>query len=289
MEHCCNNHNSEKSIQKVFLINLCFAFLELIGGLISGSITLLADAVHDFGDSLAVGVSWWLERKSSEKPTPDYTFGKQRFSLLGGLVSAMVLVFGSIAILWHTASSFGSTHVVNEQIMFGFAMLGIAVNGWAYWQAKKGATPNEQVLSSHMLEDVLGWVAVFIGSLLISFTGWDWIDSVLAAGIAVYILWHGIGHLKIIAPLFLQATPSGLNISLIQEELKLIDGVLNVHDLHFWTLDGSTHCASLHVKHKTSKLEKLKQEIRNVLKKYQITHTTIEFETENESCDHSCL
>ena len=289
-----HSHGGDGNIGLAFLLNLSFTIIELIGGLLTNSIAIISDAVHDFGDSLSLALAWYFQKKSKKGSTNQYTYGYKRFSLLGAIITSIVLVVGSIYILLEAIPRIISPQETNAGGMLILAVLGIVINGIAVLRTRKAVSINEKVVSLHLLEDVLGWVAVLIGSVIMYFTNLTIVDPILSIGIAFFVLFHVAKNIKLILPILLQGTPSEIDREHIIEHLKDIEQIENIHDLHIWSLDEKYNVLTVHVTLKKSvpmeNLIELKRVIRTVLKEEEIHHATIEFEIPNELCNFmNCL
>lgn len=289
--HHCDHHSQEsQNLGLVFFLNFGFAILELIGGILSNSVALISDAIHDAGDALAIGLAWGLAKLGNKKRTADFSYGYRRFSLLSSLIASAILIMGALVILAFGVSRLAEPPMVRSEIMFAFAVLGVLVNGYAWWRTGKGKTMNERVISLHLLEDLLGWVAVLIGAVVIYFTGWYIIDALLALAIATWILVHGGQSFLASWRLFLQATPSEINLEKVTEKLKKIEGLKTIHDLHCWSLDGDKNIASCHLVLTDEfvdikQITKIKEAARVVFHDLGIGHVTLEIETTTENCE----
>ncbi|WP_066718685.1 cation diffusion facilitator family transporter [Clostridium sp. Marseille-P299] len=284
-----HSHGGDGNIGLAFFLNLSFTFIELIGGILTNSIAIMSDAVHDFGDSLSLALAWYFQKKSKKGSTNQYTYGYKRFSLLGAIITSTVLTVGSIYILTEAIPRLFSPQETNAGGMFILAVIGIAINGIAVLRTRKASSINERVVSLHLLEDVLGWAGVLIGSAVIYFTGLTIIDPILSIGIAIFVLFNVTKNIRQIMPILLQGTPAEIEQEHIIEDLKALEQIEDVHDLHIWSLDEEYNVLTMHVVLKTSmsmeELSQLKGEIRAILKEEEIRHATIEFEGPSESCD----
>jgi len=276
---------SEHNIFVAFVLNLAFSVFELVGGLFIGSIALLSDSVHDFGDAVSIGLSFLFERKSRRAPDGRYTYGYARFSLLGGVLTTLILVFGSLGVLYHAVLRILHPIPIRCDGMILFAVFGVIVNAAAVFFTQKGTSLNQKAVNLHLWEDVLGWIVVLIGALVMRFTGLTVLDPILSILSAVVILIHAAKLLGAILRIFLQAVPSGMDHDVIRQELCALDGVCDVHHIHLWSLDGNTHAATMHV----VAPPEMKPALREKLRDLGVPHVTLEFETEAESCpDKEC-
>ncbi len=274
----------EKRILFSVLLNTCFTILEILGGLWTNSLAIISDALHDFGDSLVLGSSWVLERGASRPPDSSRTFGYQRLSLFSALISGVVLVAGSIVILFQVASRLLTPEPVDASGMIAIAIIGIAFNGAGALLLRKGGSLNEKVLSWHLLEDVLGWVAILVGSVIILFWNIYLIDPLMTIGITVFILYNVAKNLKEAVNILLEGVPRHISIVNVKRSLMAVNGVLGVHDLHIWSLEGETDILTGHVVVNKTLLEtpdQTRRILKEVLKKQHIEHSTLELESEH--------
>lgn len=287
-----SDNNALKNIKIAFFLNFFFTIIEFIGGFLTNSVAIMSDALHDLGDSISIGFSWILHKLSLKKRNETFSYGYRRFSLLAAFINTIVLLAGSLFILTEAVPRLMNPESTNAQGMLILAILGIAVNGYAVYRTSKGKTLNEKVISWHLLEDVLGWIAVFIVSIVMIFTKITILDPLLSILITIYILFGVLKNLKSTAMLFLQAVPEGLNIKIIEDEIKKSNIVINIHDTHIWSLDGERNVLSTHVIiKKNSSLKNIvevKLEIKERLSKLGIGHITLEIEFEDEECKGYC-
>lgn len=287
-----NHNNSVRNIKIAFFLNLFFTIIEFVGGFLTNSVAIMSNAMHDLGDSFSLGLAWFLENFSSRKRTDQFSYGYKRFSLLGAFINGIILFVGSLFILTEAIPRLINPETSNAHGMLLLAIFGIVVNGIAFYKTAKGNTMNEKVISLHLLEDVLGWVAVFMISIVMIFTQISILDPILSILITFYILFGVLKNLKATALLFLQAAPKNLNVEIIDRELKKDSFIHGVHDTHIWSLDGEKHILSTHViinKNSSKKdIEKIKHKLKQRLKDIGIEHSTLEIEFEDESCAGYC-
>ena len=282
---------SSKNIFVAFLLNLLFSIIELIGGIFTNSISIISDAIHDFGDAISIAVAWGLEKKSEKKPDDKYTFGYARYSVLGAFITSMVLLFGSIVMIYNALIRIMNPVDVNYDGMLILAILGLLVNSIGAFITSKGDKINERAVSLHLLEDVLGWVAVLLTSIIMKMFNMPILDPILSIGITVYILKHVIENLKIVFGVFLEKAPENSKFEEFKMELiehnKLIK---DIHHIHVWSADGVNTYAMMHVVVQddisVQDIIALKKEINHEAMHYSINHLTIEIEFESEKCEH---
>lgn len=280
--------NSTASISTAFWLNTVFALVEAIGGLFINSIAILSDALHDFGDSLSLGLAWYFQKKSRRKRDKNFSYGYRRFSLLGAFINSMVLVIGSLFVLIEAIDRVISPQQPNATGMLVLSFVGIAVNGVALIRLKRGKSLNERVVSLHFLEDVLGWVAVLFGSVVMMFFDVPVLDPILSIVIAAYILFNVFRNLRSALRIVLQGIPENVDEGEIRRQVVAIPGIDSVHDLHAWTMDGLYNIVTLHVVAKngmsSQQLEDLKRDVRGRLHYLNVQHITIEMELEGQEC-----
>ena len=283
-----HSHGDDGNIGLAFFLNLSFSIIELIGGALTNSIAIMSDAVHDFGDSLSLALAWYFQRKSKKGSTHKYTYGHKRYSLLGAIITSVVLVVGSMYILSEAVSRLFDPQETHAVGMLALAILGIAINGIAALRMRKSSSINEKVVTIHLLEDVFGWAAVLVGSVIIYFTGLTIIDPILSIAIACFVFFNVVKNIRQAMPILLQSTPAGVERERIIQSLKGIGQVEEIHDLHIWSLDEAYNVLTVHVSLKESlpmeKLAELKEKIREILRREDVHHATIEFEGPGEPC-----
>ena len=264
--------------------NILIAFiLEFIGGAFTNSVAIISDSVHDMGDALSIGISYFLEKKSKKKPDEKHTYGYIRYSVLGSTITTVILLVGSILVIYNAILRIINPVEINYDGMIIFAVFGVIINFAAAYFTREGDSLNQKSVNLHMLEDVLGWVVVLIGAILMRIFDITYIDPILSICVAVFILINAYKNFKSILDVFLEKTPSNVDIAELKEHLNEIDEVIDVHHIHVWSMDGYTHFATMHVTTKENSKE-VKDKIREELKEHGISHVTIELENEDENC-----
>ncbi|OQY53126.1 MAG: cation transporter [Candidatus Parabeggiatoa sp. nov. 2] len=284
-----HHHHAASNIKVAFFLNFFFTLLEIVGGLWTNSVAILSDALHDFGDSVALGLSWYLANVSQKKRDDKFSYGYKRFSLLGALISSIILLLGSTIILLEAIPRIIHPESVYVEGMVLLAILGVAVNGIAVLRLRGGKTQNERVVMLHLLEDALGWIAVLVVAVVMLFVDLPVLDPILSVAITLYILWNVFKNLRETVNVFLQAIPSSINTEQLETILTEKLPIRSIHDWHLWTMDGEYNVLSFHVvvadNMESEKIVGLKKQIRQILKQHNIQHTTIEIEFENELCE----
>ena len=273
---------TDKNIFIAFFLNISFSIIELFCGLFTNSIAILSDAIHDFVDALSIGISYFLEKKSKKEPDNIYTYGYIRYSILGALITTVILITGSIFVIINALIRLFNPVTINYDGMLILSIIGIIFNLLAAYMTKEGDSLNQKSVNLHMLEDVFGWIVVLIGSLLIKLFDIVYIDSLMSIFISIYILFHALHNLSKVIDLFLIKVPKDIDIDKIKKHLENNTDIIEIHHIHVWSIDGYNNYATLHVVCNNS--EKIKKYIKKELLKFNISHSTIEFEKEEEKC-----
>jgi cobalt-zinc-cadmium efflux system protein len=278
-------------IGTAFFLNLAFSIVEVIGGYLTNSVAILSDALHDLGDSFSLALAWYFQKLSKKKRDSAYSYGYRRFSLLGALINSAVLLTGSIFVIIESVNRLLSPEVTNAKGMFLLSIFGIVINGIAMLKLKKGHSLNERTVSLHLMEDVLGWAAVFVASLVMIFVKVPILDPILSLGIACYILFNIYGNMRDTLKVILQGVPEDIDSEEIEKALQNIEGIESVHDLHLWTMDGEFNISSIHIvvtaNRDSSSIMQIKKQAKQIMKQFNVHHSTIETEQGEEDCEYS--
>ena len=286
-DHGHSHTTSVKLLRTAFLLNATFTVIELVGSTLTGSVAVLADAVHDLGDCLVLGAAWYLQHISIRGRDEHYTFGYARFSMLGGWLAAMVLIAGAIWTVSMAVPRMFDPQMPHTTGMIGLALLGLVANGFAAWSLHRGHSLNEKGVFLHLMEDLLGWAAVLVGAMVMHLTDLAWIDPALSIAIAVFILFNAIGTLRRGTRILMLRKPGDLDLDALTERIKALDHVVGVHDRHAWTLDGNYTVLTVHIV--VDEIDPLiartvKEQARAVMGGMGVAHATIEMERSGEEC-----
>lgn len=275
---------TKHAVWLAFFLNLSFAIVEFIAGGIFGSSAVLADSVHDFGDAVAIGISAFLESISNRKEDSHYTLGYKRFSLLGAVITAVILMTGSVLVILENITKIFHPQSVNDEGIFWLGIIAITINVLASLVIRKGQTKNESILSLHFLEDILGWVAVILMAIVLRFTDWYILDPLLSLAISFFILSKAFPRFWSTLKIFLDAVPEGVDIQKIKTDLAELDHIASINQLNLWTMDGLEKNAIVHVCLKEMEhMETCKESIRIFLKDCGFQNITIEVDADLES------
>ena len=274
---------TQRNILIAFLLNFGFSIFELVGGIFTGSVAILSDAVHDIGDATSIGASYFLEKKSKKQPDEAYTYGYARYSVIGSVITTLILLVGSVLVVYNAVNRILSPVEINYNGMILFAVVGVTVNFCAAFFTREGGSLNQKAVNLHMLEDVLGWLMVLIGAVVMRFTDFALLDPLLSIAVAVFIFVNAIKGLKEALDIFLEKTPHGVDLHEIEHHISEIEGVLGVHHIHVWTMDGQSNYATMHIV-ANGDAHKIKHAVREELAEHGIGHVTLELECEGEHC-----
>lgn len=274
---------TEKNILIAFLLNLAFSVFEFVGGIFTGSVAILSDAVHDIGDAASIGVSYFLEKKSKARPDATHSYGYARYSVLGSTITTLILLCGSVLVIYNAIGKIINPTDIHYDGMILFAVVGVIVNTCAAFFTREGGSLNQRAVNLHMLEDVLGWIVVLVGAVVMRFTDLAIIDPLMSIGVAIFIFVHAISNLKSSLDVFLEKTPRDVDAEEICHHLAEIEGVLDVHHIHIWSMDGQNNYATMHIIANGDPHE-IKEQVREELAEHGICHATLELEAENEHC-----
>lgn len=274
---------TEKNILIAFILNLSFSIFEFIGGTLTNSVAIVSDSIHDIGDAISIGISYFLEKKSKKQPDETYTYGYARYSVIGSVITTLILLFGSVMVITNAVERIMNPVEINYDGMILFAVIGVVINFGAAFLTKEGDSLNQKAVNLHMLEDVLGWVVVLIGALVMRFTDISVLDPVMSILVALFILINALKNLKEVLDLFLEKVPHGISVEEIEEHVSEIEGVLGVHHIHIWSLDGYNNYATMHIVTEENP-HVIKNKVREELKEHGISHATLELEDKDEGC-----
>ncbi len=286
MSHDHNHVQLQKGDEDIllaFFLNAIFSVIELVGGYLTNSVAIYSDALHDFGDSLALLFSYFAEKLSHKEEDSKFTFGYRRFSLLSALINGVILLSGSIFVMYEAIQRLVSPQPVKPEGMLALAIFGIVVNSFAAYRLSKSGSLNTKMIMYHLLEDLMGWIAVLIVSIILMFKPWYVLDSVLSIIISMVILRGVYKNLKKVGLIFLQKFPEALELSKIKEEVKGFDLVRDIHAVKGWSIDSETFYLRFHIKvseDTTMKaIDVLKGKVKSILQSYNVKYSTIEFES----------
>ncbi len=286
--HHDHDHHVEGNLLVAFLINLAFTALEIAGGIFTNSVAILSDALHDAGDCFSLGLAWYLQRVAKTRADAKFTYGYRRLSSLGALITGVVLIIGLVFIAWQAIDRLRNPAPVYAPGVVGLAIAGIFFNGFAAWRMRGGKSLLEKVVSWHLVEDMLGWVAVLVGGICMLVADVPWIDPVLSLGIGLVVLWNVFLNLRKVMLIFLQAAPTGFDREAFFQQLRQLPNFIGVHHTNTWTIDGEAHVFSTHIVLRSDSTREqivaAKRRVHEILRKEHFEHITVEVELAGENC-----
>jgi len=272
-----------KNLIYSILLNLLITIAQVVGGIISGSLALISDALHNFSDVLSLGFSLIAHKLSRQKASIDHTFGYKRAELIAAFINATTLVIVALLLIYGAIERFVNPQPIQSGLVIWLAILGIAVNGFSALLLKKDAKHNINMKSAylHLFTDMLASIAVLVGGLLMKFYDWFWVDSVMTILIAIYLIVVGIDLLKTSTKMLMLFTPEHIDIKEIVREVHKIKGVNKLHHIHVWHLNDEELHLEAHLDCsediKMSEFNDLLDKVEQVLfEKFQINHTNIQ-------------
>lgn len=277
-----------KNIFIAFLLNFVFAIIEVVGGIWTNSVAIQADALHDFGDSLSIFLIWYLNKLSHKPSSKHYSYGLARLRIFGALAIGLVLISGSVGLLFHSVPHLFKPEPVNAAGMIGLALMGVVVNGMAFLKLKLQKTLSEKMISLHMLEDLWGWVIVLFGAIVIHFWQIYWLDPLLSIALSIYIVWNALKNLYGAFGILLQGVTSPDLTEKVEEVVRKAALVKDLHHVHIWALDENYFIITAHIvvsgSPQLTEIQECKLNIQKELLKLVNCESTFEFEAENFEC-----
>lgn len=290
-----NNHNHHhhevqgKNLLFSIVLNLVITVAQVIGGILSGSLALLSDALHNFSDVLSLVFSYVAHKLSRKKASVNQTFGYKRAELIAAFVNAMTLIIVALFLVYGAIERFFNPEEIKSGLVIWLSILGIVANGLSAILLKNDADKNLNMKSAylHLFTDMLASVAVLIGGLLMKYFQWFWVDSVLTLLIAVYLLIVGFDLLKNSTQMLMLFTPVHIDINDIVSEVHKIKGVNKLHHIHVWHLNDEELHLEAHLDCqediKISEFNEILHQMEHVLfDRFQINHINIQPEYKRE-------
>ena len=283
-------NKTPENIKIAFLLNLAFSIVEAIGGILTNSISIISDSLHNLGDSITIGINYIFEKKSKKLPNKEYSYGYLRYTMLGSLIASFILLVGSVVIIYNVVPRLIKPLSVNYDAMIIFGIFGLLINLYATIKIMRSKDKDKKI-NTHMIEDTVIWLFILTGSICIKVFDLVIIDPILSLLIAVYILYQVYKYMKNIYNIFMEKVPKNVKIDEIRKDIEENENIDNVHHIHIWSMDGVNNymTAHIHLNKVLSEEEiiKTKNDVKNKLKEDKINHITLEVEYFNEKCDSS--
>ncbi|WP_397364155.1 cation diffusion facilitator family transporter [Olleya sp. R77988] len=280
-----HNHNDLKGRNLIIsiLLNILITVAQVIGGLISGSLALLSDALHNFSDVLSLIVSYIANKLSKKEASLQRTFGFKRAEILAAFINASTLIIVAVLLIIEAIKRFQNPQEIESNLVIWLSLLGILANGFSVLLLKKDSQANMNMRSAylHLLTDMLASVAVLIGGLLMKFYQVYWVDSALTLAIAIYLIWMGFDLLKASTKVLMLFTPDTIPIDQIVKEINAFAEIKNVHHIHVWQLNEDEIHFEAHIDFENditlSQFDKILHEVEELLfHKFEINHVNIQ-------------
>lgn len=283
-------NKTPENIKIAFLLNLAFSIVEAIGGILTNSISIISDSLHNLGDSITIGINYIFEKKSKKLPNKEYSYGYLRYTMLGSLIASFILLVGSVIIIYNVVPRLIKPLSVNYDAMIIFGIFGLLINLYATIKIMRSKDKDKKI-NTHMIEDTVIWLFILTGSICIKVFDLVIIDPILSLLIAVYILYQVYKYMKNIYNIFMEKVPKNVKIDEIKKDIESNENIDNVHHIHIWSMDGVNNYMTAHI-HLNKILNeeeiiKTKNDVKNKLKEDKINHITLEVEYFNEKCDSS--
>ena len=264
----------------VFFMNLAFNIIVIIGGLATNSMAILADCIHDMSDTISIAFAWFLEHVAQRDSTDNYSYGYQRFSILGAVIISVFVIIMALVILSEAIPRLFSPEGVDAGGMLLVAIVGIIFKSVSVYRLHEGETFNEKAILIHQLGDIFEWVAILILSVVLMF--WDgapYLDPFVSIGIALWLIFNLARNLYKSLEVLLQKTPDHFDVDEIKTSITSIEGVRTIGDFHVWSLDGIDSVLTVKVAiDEMASQDKIKKEIYDIASRYHIVDITIEFD-----------
>jgi cobalt-zinc-cadmium efflux system protein len=286
-------NQTTKRLALSLALTLAFVFIEVAAGIISNSLALLTDAAHNFTDVIALGLSWYALRISSQPSHAGKTYGYHRVGILVALVNSTTLILISFGIFYEAWQRFIAPPTVDAPILIGVGAVAFIINAATAWLVQKGSNHDLNLRSTfvHLMGDVLSTIGAVIAGILILFTKWNWLDPLVSVLIGALILWNAWGILRQTIHILLESTPENIDMKNMVADLLSIEGVRGVHDLHVWSINENLRVLSAHVMTEDIPISSgivIQRGVNEILlHKYNIQHATLQLEC--EGCDPSML
>lgn len=281
-------NKTPENIKIAFLLNLAFSIVEAIGGILTNSISIISDSLHNLGDSITIGINYIFEKKSKKLPNKEYSYGYLRYTMLGSLIASFILLVGSVVIIYNVVPRLIKPLSVNYDAMIIFGIFGLLINLYATIKIMRSKEKDKKI-NTHMIEDTVIWLFILTGSICIKVFDLVIIDPILSLLIAVYILYQVYKYMKNIYNIFMEKVPKNVKIDEIKKNIESNENIDNVHHIHIWSMDGVNNYMTAHIHlNKVLNEEEIintKNDVKTKLKEDKINHITLEVEYFNEKCD----
>lgn len=278
--HSHNHSASMKNIKIAFLLNFTFAIIEIFGGILTNSSAILSDAIHDLGDSVSLGLAMVFEKRAGRNANKTFTFGFKRLSVISAMINIVVLSVGTVLVAKEALVRLFSPQPIVAEGMFALALLGIAVNGISVLRMKSSIKISEKAVMLHLLEDLFGWIAVLVVSIVVMFTDFYLLDPILSLLICGIMIRNIYYSTKSLYKIVMQAAPEGLDVESLEKEILSEVAGITIEAFRVWSLDGESNVASLKLimseESTVETMESAKHRVKHILEDHHIEDVTVE-------------
>ncbi len=280
--HHHHHHVNGRKLAYSIILNIAISVAQLIGGIVSGSMALITDSIHNFSDVLSLIISYIANKLSQRTPTVDFTFGYKRSEIIAAFVNSASLIVIAIIIVVEAIERFADQQVIQADLVIWLAIASILVNGLSVLFIQKDAKKNMNMKSAylHLFSDMLTSIAVLIGGLSMKFFHWYQIDTIFSLAIAIYLLYMSWDIFKNSLKILMQFTPERIDITIISKEIETIAGIKNIHHVHVWQINEHDIIFEAHIDMKTdikiSEFEKILDQIEEILNNHHVFHFNIQ-------------
>lgn len=274
-----NHHiNATKNLFFAFILNLIFNIIVIIGAIFTNSIAVLADCLHDLTDTVSIGIAFILEKLSNKDSNETYTYGYERFSILGAFITSISVIVISIIVIYEAIERLFNLVTPDAGGMLLVALLGILFKGISAFKLHKGITFNEKAILLHLLADIFEWIAILVIALILMFVDMPFLDPIISIVISIWLIYTLSKTLKSSLEIFLQKIPSNINLTKFKDEILKIEGVLAIYDFHLWSLDGVESILTVKIKISNEQYCKtILEDINKIALDKNIIDVTVEF------------
>jgi len=288
--HHVSPEAGDRAVAAAVAINLALSVAEIIGGLLSGSVALIADAVHNLSDATALAIAWGARRIARRPTDATMTFGYKRAELVAALINYTALIMIGLYLVWEAVERFVAPRPIEGSLVIavaGVALFVDAVTAWLTFRLSKESL-NIRAAFLHNLADALGSVAVIAVGIMVMLYGWHLADPIVTLGIATYILAMALREIRAVVRILMLGSPPEIAPGAVLRAMEAVEGVENVHHLHLWQISEATVSLEAHVvtaARDVAEVAKVKAEIREMLgAQFGIHHVTLDTETRGDDC-----
>ena len=262
----------------VFFLNLTFNIIVILGALATNSMAILADCIHDMSDTISIAIAWILEHVSQKGSSDTYSYGYQRFSVLGAIITSLLVIAMAVLILYEAIPRLMVPEAINPGGMIVIACVGLIFKSISVYRIHDGETFSEKAILYHLMGDIFEWIAILIIAVLIIFWDVSFLDPLVSIAVAFWLIFTLGRTLYHSIEVTLQKVPQNVDLNVLKSEISDIDGVYSINKIHIWSLDGIDSILTMKLSADEQKYNEIKENVYVISSKYHIVDTTIEYE-----------